>query len=223
MKIDRRSDVLLVVDMQVDHVRGSLAHLGGPEIVEPINALAEKFDHIVIIKDWHPVDHVSFKQTHGVEKDCQVDVHYGKQWVGNPHCVQGTPGAELDAGLRLDRAELVFLKGYVPETDSYGAFHMNDGTPTGLAELLRVRGYKRVFGTGLGRYGCVGQSLSGAVIEGFDAFLIMDCTASSLDGIAKDEEEKVRFETEAAADIESKGVVRIYTSEIEFAEATVPA
>jgi nicotinamidase/pyrazinamidase len=93
----------------------------------------------------------------------------------NDHCVQGTEGAQLDPGLRLDKAELVFRKGYRTDVDSYGAFYENDVvTRTGLGDYLKARGFERVFVAGLARYGCVMQTALGATKDGFDVFMIDD-------------------------------------------------
>ncbi len=167
MKFVQEETALLVVDVQNDFVTGSLACPGALEIIEPINKLAEIFDHVIVIKDWHTADHISFGRTHEVVNDEGfAETRYGLQFAGPDHCVQGTWGAQLAPGLKLDKAEIEFRKGYFDDTDSYGAFHMNDGTPTGFAELLRIRGYKRVFGVGIAKYGCVAATLKGAAREG---------------------------------------------------------
>ncbi len=134
MRIVQDEDVLLVVDMQNDHVSGTLEHPGASGLIEPINRMAKAFDHVIIVKDWHPADHVSFAASHpeldGAPRG-MVQTHYGDQIAAAGHCVQGTWGAEFDPGFELSKAELEFRKGYRRDTDSYSAFHMNDGTPTG--------------------------------------------------------------------------------------------
>ena len=130
MKI-QPTDVFIVVDVQTDFVSGSLAIPGADAIIDPINATAALFDHIVVATDWHPADHVSFASTHGKARGEVIDTPYGPQGVHADHCVQGTPGAELDPRLNLTRAELILRKGYRRDVDSYSAFRENDGATTG--------------------------------------------------------------------------------------------
>ena len=175
-------DVFIVIDVQVDFTSGSMAIAGAEKIITPINQTAEKFEHVVVVTDWHPQDHVSFSSNHpGTKHMDRVDVSYGEQGVFNDHCVQGTKGAELDPGLELTKAELTFRKGYKSGIDSFGAFYENDGTATGLGAYLKARGFERVFCAGLARYGCVMQSALGAAKDGFEAFIIADASAGDRD------------------------------------------
>ena len=181
------SDVLLVVDVQNDFVSGSLAIPGSESIVPVINALMRRFEHVVLAQDWHPQGHVSFASAHaGARHGDTVQTPYGKQRVFNDHCVQGTPGAQFAPGLNLDRAELILRKGFRREVDSFSAFYENDGsTRTGLAEYLRGRGMRRVFCSGLARYGCVKASAEGAKRDGFEVFMVKDaCAGRATDDVA---------------------------------------
>ena len=72
---------LIVVDVQNDFCPGgALAAAGGDRLGPAIAALAERAGTVVATRDWHPADHFSFAER-------------GGPWP--PHCVQGTPGAEL--------------------------------------------------------------------------------------------------------------------------------
>jgi len=172
-------DVLIVVDVQNDFVSGSMAVADAQKIIMPINAAAEVFEHVIVVTDWHPVDHVSFASAHPGAKDRDVvTTSYGDQTVFADHCVQGTWGAELDPGLKLTKAELTFRKGYRSGVDSYGAFYENDrDTRTGLGAYLSARGFERVFCAGLARYGCVLQTALGAARDGFDVTILRDASA----------------------------------------------
>ena len=72
---------LIVVDVQNDFLPGgALAVAGGDEVIEPINALMERFETIVLTADWHPENHMSFACNHeGHEAFEVVEVSYGKQ------------------------------------------------------------------------------------------------------------------------------------------------
>ncbi len=175
-------DVFIVIDVQRDFVSGTMAIPGAQEIITPINETAGKFAHVVVVTDWHPADHVSFAASHPGSKHMdRVQVAYGEQGVFNTHCQQGTPGAELDPGLELTKAELTFRKGYRSEVDSFGAFYENDGTATGLGAYLKARGFERVFCAGLARYGCVMQSALGAAKDGFETFIVTEASAGDRD------------------------------------------
>jgi hypothetical protein len=58
-------DVLLVIDVQNDFMPGgALAVPDGDAVVPVINALAQRFEQVVLTQDWHPREHVSFAANH---------------------------------------------------------------------------------------------------------------------------------------------------------------
>ncbi len=164
------SDVLLVIDVQNDFCPGgALAVPDGDAVVPTINALMQRFQHVILTQDWHPNGHSSFASSHpGAEPFDAIDMPYGTQTLWPDHCVQGTPGAAFHPELALDRAELIIRKGFRPAIDSYSAFFENDQqTPTGLTGYLRERGLNRVFCCGLATDFCVRFSAEDAVRQGF--------------------------------------------------------
>jgi nicotinamidase/pyrazinamidase len=179
-------DVLLVVDVQNDFCPGgALAVAGGDEIIPVIDAMAPRFEHIILTQDWHPAGHRSFACAH--EGKCvfeQTQMSYGEQTLWPDHCVQGTWGAEFHPDLKLTGAELILRKGFRLEIDSYSAFFENDRTtPTGLNAYLRERGLKRLFIAGLAYDYCVGYSALDARRLGFPGVVIRDaCRAIDLHG-----------------------------------------
>ena len=182
-------DVLLVVDIQNDFCPGgSLSVPRGDEVVPVINALAQKFAHVVLTQDWHPSGHLSFASSHPGKKPYDfIEVTYGAQILWPDHCVQGTKGAAFRDDLKITPAELVLRKGYHREIDSYSAFYENDRTtPTGLGGYLRERGFKRVFLAGLAFDFCVRYSADDAHREGFETVVIEDgCRAIDIEGSAE--------------------------------------
>jgi len=137
------TDVLLVVDVQNDFCPGgTLAVPRGDEVVDLVNRLGVRFQHVVLTQDWHPSGHRSFASANpGRQPYETVAFSYGSQVLWPEHCVQGTPGAQFHGALQLPHAELVLRKGYRRAIDSYSAFYENDHTtPTGLAGYLRERG-----------------------------------------------------------------------------------
>jgi len=168
-------DLLLVIDVQNDFCPGGALAVGEGDVVVPvINRLAERFDHVVLTQDWHPVGHSSFASSHpGSSPFETIAMPYGPQTLWPDHCVQGTSGAAFHSELLTNRAQLVIRKGFRDAIDSYSAFYENDRrTPTGLAGYLRERGLKRVFLAGLATDYCVYYSALDARREGFEAVVI---------------------------------------------------
>ena len=135
--IGNDDDMLLVIDMQKDFIPNGLGKkwaspfsvFEGQHIVSPIVQLIKTFNDnnktVVLTRDYHPEDHVSFGRNN----------KYNKKYPGSTatfptHCVQGTPGAEIikditnvcidDGGTKRKNVHIVF-KGYRSSVDSYGA------------------------------------------------------------------------------------------------------
>jgi nicotinamidase/pyrazinamidase len=175
------TDALLVIDMQNDFLPGgSLAVTGGDEIIPGINALAARFDHVILTQDWHPRNHISFASTHHLQPfpdgiQATIEAPYGIQHLWPDHCIQGSFGAQLHSALDIPHTELILRKGFRLDIDSYSAFTENDGaTPTGLTGYLRERGLTRLFFTGLAYDFCVGFSALAAARLGFASIVIED-------------------------------------------------
>jgi nicotinamidase/pyrazinamidase len=203
-----RDDVLIVVDVQYDFLPGgALAVPDGDAVIAPINALADRFQHVVLTQDWHPPGHASFASSHPGKRPFEtIELAYGTQVLWPDHCVQGTPGARIAEALRLPRAELIIRKGYNAAIDSYSGFMEADRrTRTGLAGYLRERGIKRVFCAGLATDFCVAWTALDARAGGFPAAAIEDaCRAIDTGGsLAK-----------AWSDMERAGVERIRAADV---------
>ncbi len=184
--LNAATDVLVVIDVQIDFCPGgALAVAGGDQIVPVINRLGARFAQQVLTQDWHPPWHRSFASSHpGKTPYSTTAMPYGKQTLWPDHCVQASRGAELHPDLRLPAAQMVIRKGFRPGIDSYSAFFENDrATPTGLSGYLRERGLKRVFLCGLATDFCVAYSAIDAQRLGFAAYVLLDaCRAIDLDG-----------------------------------------
>ena len=178
MKIES-TDALLLIDLQPDFMPGgALAVPGGDEILPRVNALAARFEHVVLTQDWHPPGHISFASTHAGKQPYEhVDAPYGPQTLWPEHCLQHTPGAALHPELDVSHAELILRKGFRREIDSYSAFLENDHrTATGLAGYLRERGLQRLFLAGLAYDFCVRFSAVDGRALGFETLVIEDAT-----------------------------------------------
>jgi nicotinamidase/pyrazinamidase len=173
------SDVLIVVDLQVDFLPGgALAVPDGDAIIAPINRLAKAFRHVVLTQDWHPRGHASFASSHSSKQPFETaELHYGSQVLWPDHCVQGTPGAEIARDLNIPHAQLVIRKGYNASIDSYSGFKEADRqTSTGLEGYLKERGLRRVFCAGLALDFCVAWTALDAAAAGFEAYVIEDAS-----------------------------------------------
>jgi len=166
------TSALLVVDIQKDFCAGgALAAPGGDEIIPAVNrhiADARSRDMpVYATRDWHPPATSHFKE-------------YGGVWP--PHCVQGTHGAKLHAGLAHGRITEVFPKGTDRSIDSYSGFYDNARKKqTGLADWLRERWITRLYVMGLATDYCVKATVLDARELGFDVWVIEDgCRAVEL-------------------------------------------
>lgn len=180
------TDVLLIVDLQNDFCPGgALPVADADQIVPVVNAIAQKFAHVILTQDWHPANHISFASAHSGSKPYEtIDATYGPQTLWPDHCVQVSEGAAFHPGLQVPQAELILRKGFRKDIDSYSAFVENDHlTPTGLAGYLRERGLKRLFLCGLAYDFCVRHSAIDGTALDFDCIVIQDaCRAVGLPG-----------------------------------------
>ena len=172
-------DALLVIDIQNDFMpNGALAVAEGDKVVSIINALAQKFDHVILTQDWHPAAHISFATNHpGKQPFETIPAPYGPQTLWPEHCLQNTAGAAFHPELYIPHAELILRKGFRGSIDSYSAFLENDHfTSTGLAGYLRERGFQRLFLCGLAYDFCVRYSAIDGTALGFECIVIEDAT-----------------------------------------------
>lgn len=176
-------DALIIVDVQNDFCPGgSLAVEGGDTVAESLSTIAAHFRlkgaRIYATQDWHPEKHTSFKAQ-------------GGPW--EPHCVQGTQGAEIHASLRLPIGTSVVRKGADLSTDAYSGFV--DST---LEAQLRRVGIERLFVGGLATEFCVLHTVLDARSRNFETHLITDAVAA-MEVEKGDGEQAVKKMTDAGA------------------------
>lgn len=159
MRAPGRGDALLVVDVQNDFLPGgTLGVRHGDEVIAPLNRVIARWRAaglpLVFTRDWHPADHCSFQAQ-------------GGPWP--PHCVATTPGAQFASSLAVPSDAIVASKGTNPRREAYSAFQ-----GTGLADLLRRRGVRRVVIGGLATDYCIRATGVDARVEGFDYAVLAD-------------------------------------------------
>ncbi len=184
-----KQDALIIVDMQNDFMPwGSLPVPDADKIIEKVNEVAQIFSlascPIFASRDWHPENHMAFKENGGI-------------WP--KHCVAGTLGADFAKGLKLPPDTFVINKGVNPYHENYSAFQ-----ETNLKALLKERGIKRVFICGVAADFCVKETAVGALNLGFFTFLVED----AIKGVFEDKTKKAQEE------LLSKGAVFLTTDEL---------
>src|SRR4051812_17390226 len=118
---------LILVDIQNDFLPGgSLPVDEGDKIIPIIKELVYlPFDLIIATKDWHPLDHSSFADNHGLRPGKHINVDGIDQILWPRHCVQNTWGAEFASGWDTTKVEKIVYKGIDPHIDSYSTFFDN--------------------------------------------------------------------------------------------------
>jgi nicotinamidase/pyrazinamidase len=158
---------LLVVDVQNDFCEGgSLAVVGGAAVARAISDRLDigDYDHAVATRDHH-ID----PGGHFAKAPDYIDT-----WP--PHCVAGTPGAELHPDLDRTNLELVFDKGeYAAAYSGFEGITDQDGRP--LLDWLRAHHIDSVEIVGIATDHCVRATALDAVAGGLTTAVRLDLTA----------------------------------------------
>ena len=144
------AEALLIIDFQNDFVPGGALPVEEGDAIAPrVRELLDsgRFDLVVATRDWHPADHASFAAQ-------------GGPWP--PHCVQGSPGAELHDSLDRSKIDYVVDVGAGQSDEGYSGFEKSD-----LAEILRRHEIDAVTVVGLATDYCVRATALDALREGF--------------------------------------------------------
>jgi len=160
MKEALKDAALILVDIQNDFCPGgALAVAEGDQIVDVVNRLMPEFQLVISTQDWHPANHISFKER-------------GGPWP--PHCVQNTPGAELHAALNTSSIAHFFRKAYTANSDAYSEFEGVDEHGRTLDEVLKSHGVKKVYIVGLATDYCVLATTLDALKNGYETYAVTD-------------------------------------------------
>jgi len=174
MKLKFLDAALILVDIQNDFCPGgALAVNEGDQIVPVVNRLIPEFPIVISTQDWHPENHISFKEQ-------------GGPWP--PHCVQGTRGAELHSDLKTDTIAHYFRKASSPDKDDYSEFAGKDDRGRSLDEVLRNHGVKKLYAVGLATDYCVLETVIDGLRLGYEVYAVTDAmravNVNSADGAA---------------------------------------
>jgi len=206
--LNPETDAILDVDVQTTFMPGGgLPVTGGDEIVPTVIRNRKRFprEHRFGTVDRHKKGSVSLHTSFRDLVPCaMVSYHdytagrlvladiakftleqFGEylQQVGSvvlwpEHGLEGTPEGELHPSLSLADYAYVLVKGLDVLCDSYSGFKDNLGRSTGLGDILRTAGIKRIFMQGLAFDFCVGFSALDARAEGFEVVVLEDATRS---------------------------------------------
>jgi nicotinamidase/pyrazinamidase len=153
-------DALIVVDMQKDFMPGGALPVPKADTIIPtVNSYVQRFFElerpVYFTRDYHPADHISFKE-------------FGGLWPS--HCVAGSEGARFVEGLFIPPDNrFIISKGTSKEFDAYSGFQ-----GTILHDLLQERGIQRVFVCGVATEYCVYNTALGAMNLGYQCFVLED-------------------------------------------------
>lgn len=155
-----QNSALVLVDVQNDFCPGgALAVAEGDQIIPVINQLMPLFPLVVATEDWHPANHISFKER-------------GGPWP--PHCVQNTSGAEIHPGIDQKEIDLLFRKAATPDDDPYSGFKGFDEKGRSLDEALKHSGVKTLYVTGLATDYCVRATVLDGLKNGYEVMVVTD-------------------------------------------------
>ena len=171
------SKALIIVDIQNDFMPGgALAVPNGDKIIPLINRICSKFDLVIVTRDWHPPNHVSFAENHpGGHPGETINVKGKDQVLWPAHCVAGTHGAEFCPGFDASKVDKIINKGTDPEIDNYSCFR--DSPQMRNKELLNYlhkHNVDEVYIAGLTTEFCVKYSSIDSVKYGFRTNVIID-------------------------------------------------
>ena len=174
MKTKTQPGALILVDIQNDFCPGgALAVDEGDRIIDVVNRLMPQFQLVISTQDWHPADHISFKER-------------GGPWP--PHCVQGTEGAQLHPALNQERISYYFRKASSADKDAYSEFEGTDDRGRTLDEALKSHNIKRVYVVGLATDYCVKATVLDAIKHGSEVYVVIDAVRAV--NLAPDDGEK---------------------------------
>ena len=155
-----------MIDVQNDFCEGgSLAVAGGAAVAAAISDLlaTSSYDAVAATRDAHqdPNGHFSGSPD------------FVDSWP--PHCVMGTPGAELHPDLDREHLEVIFDKGRFQA--AYSGFEGTSPAGISLGDWLRSKRIDAVDVVGIATDHCVRATALDAVREGFATTVRLDLTA----------------------------------------------
>lgn len=168
------SKVLLIVDMQKDFMTPTTVTDEEYDPALPVprsrsiipNIVKEAFsgyDLVIATRDFHPGNHMSFKEL-------------GGEWP--MHCVAGSEGAQILSEIDMV-ADIIISKGTDPAKEAYSGFETEHQTLAEIISGLQEWGGPPadVVVCGVATEYCVLHTAYGAFARGFPTTVLVDCVA----------------------------------------------
>ena len=181
--------------------KGSLAVPLGRELAKPINKLLSyPFAVKLASRDYHPPDHISFSTSHpppnNISGTSWIDTtnpsnsaQLGRVQLWPPHCIEGTPGADIIPEIDQAKLQAIVRKGMDRRTEMFSCFgdmfgrSKAEGTADlDVAAYLKERKVTDVYVCGLTGDCCARDSALDSVARGFRTYLLRDCVKSEDEG-----------------------------------------
>jgi nicotinamidase/pyrazinamidase len=171
-------NAFIIVDLQKDFCEGgSLEVQKANEVIPIINQIRKDYEdkctNVILTQDYHPEDHISFKDSPYLNDESLNLDELTQKWKGAfpRHCVQGTEGSEMHPLLNLTGDEIIIKKGEDKFVESFSGF----GNPL-LAELLDKNEINNVFVVGLAYDYCVGCTALDSSSKGYNTYVLKDAS-----------------------------------------------
>lgn len=185
------NSALIVVDLQIDFITGSLAVPDAEKVIDPISELCNEKGWLIVLatKDWHPKNHCSFASNWKQKPFCLKSFSHPndssilkEQVLWPDHCVQESKGSEFPEEFSEVVADLkmpVVKKGYLVDREYYSAFEDVWGLhKTELNQILEEKFIKNVYVVGLAYDYCVlNTSISSSKLN-YNTYVIKDLSTS---------------------------------------------
>ena len=161
---------LLIIDVQNDFCDGGIMAIKGSHNLIPIiNQIKDKFKISIFTKDWHPYDHISFKQNGGKHK---------------LHCIKNTYGSELHSSLKYnEKKDYLIYKGMNELEETTSSFYVGRNTngdkKSELCDILEKYQIKQLYLVGLGIDHCIFDTMIDAKIHDYECILIKNVIAGT--------------------------------------------
>jgi nicotinamidase/pyrazinamidase len=185
-------NALIIVDVQNDFCNGG--NLAVPEansIIPLINKIRKQFENrfekVILTQDYHPYDHISFKNSPYLNDESIALDDLTKQWKGAfpSHCVQLTEGANFHLDLIINEKDEIIKKGENKYVESFSGF----GNPK-MREILKNSLIENVFVVGLAYDFCVAHTALDSASNSFNTYVIKDATKEISEVTSKEMEQK---------------------------------
>ncbi len=158
----KQGDALVIIDAQNDFFPGGALPVDeGHQIIPVINAWIEaSLDEGIPVyasRDWHPINHCSFKEQ-------------GGPWP--MHCVQESKGAEIHSDINLPSDTILVDTAFESSKEAYSAFQGQTQEGISLDEAMKLSGIKRIWLVGLAQDFCVCETALEGRKKGYTVLLI---------------------------------------------------